>query len=66
VTAIECLVAVLCVGGLAVAVPRLRAWNRRRAAEHEAWLQGIHNSDREVGLLEEIHRLPSPQRERRK
>jgi hypothetical protein len=65
VTAVGCLVAILCVGGLVVAAPRLRAWNRRRAAEHEAWLRGIHDSDREVSALEEIRRRPSPQPERR-
>jgi hypothetical protein len=64
-TAVGCLVAVLCVGGLAVAAPRVRAWNRRRAAEHEAWLRGIQDSDREIGLLEEIRRRRSPQQQRR-
>ena len=64
-TAVWCLAAVLCVGGVVAAVPRARAWNRRRAAEHEAWLQGIHDSDREIGRLEELRRRPSPQREHR-
>lgn len=62
-TAVGYLVAVLLVG--AVAVPRVRAWNRRRSAEHEAWLRGIHESDRETGLLEEIRRRRTPQQERR-
>ncbi|WP_042382799.1 hypothetical protein [Streptacidiphilus melanogenes] len=64
-TAVGCLVAVLCVGGAAAAAVRVRAWNRRRAAEHEAWLRGIHESDREVALLDEIRRRRSPAPERR-
>ncbi|WP_042364342.1 hypothetical protein [Streptacidiphilus neutrinimicus] len=64
-TAVGFLVAVLCIGGLAVAMPRVRAWNRRRAAEHEAWLRGIQDSDREVALLDEIRRRRSPAQERR-
>jgi hypothetical protein len=64
-TAACCLLAAACVAGGVLVARRLRAWNRRRAAEHEAWLRGIAAGDREVSLMEEIHRRRSPQHERR-
>ncbi|MEY9873351.1 hypothetical protein ABH931_002833 [Streptacidiphilus sp. MAP12-33] len=45
-------------------VRRLRERSRRRAATHEAWLRGILDSDREISLMDGIHRHPSPQPER--
>ncbi|WP_042449867.1 hypothetical protein [Streptacidiphilus jiangxiensis] len=64
-TAVWCLLAAVCVAGAVLVTPRLRAWNRRKAAEHEAWLNDIQAGDREVSLMEEIHRRRSPQHERR-